>query len=265
MANILLVSNYYPPQKSVASNRIYSFAKYLKYFGHDITVLTSSLNKRNESKDFEGIRVIAVSNTGQIKPANTDKQEFAGFHYLKCLYNLFLINILIDEASGWTENAVIEGQRLIREFKIDVIISSAPPIGPHIVGYMLKKEKADIKWIVDMRDALSWSPNYSWFVKKRLDYYVKNFFKKADAVLAVSDPQLQEYEKRASKNIPFVEVRNGFDFECIKRNSGIYRKNQCFTIAFAGTFYGDINPINFLKAIENIVNRDIKIKIKKNK
>ena len=65
MKKILIISTFYYPIQHIATNRIVAFAKYLKEYGYDVTVLTKGL--QNEHKVINGINVHYVNDTYFIK------------------------------------------------------------------------------------------------------------------------------------------------------------------------------------------------------
>ncbi|WP_297482235.1 glycosyltransferase, partial [Sulfurimonas sp.] len=50
----------------------------------------------------------------------------------------------------------------------------------------------------------------------------------------------------------FREIRNGYDFTLEETKSD----NTAFTITYMGNFYGERNPINFLKALNKLMQKD---------
>lgn len=247
MKKILIISTFYYPIQHIATNRIVAFAKYLKEYGYDVTVLTKGL--QNEHKVINGINVHYVNDTYFIKKLDTSKQEIKIIHYLKCARNIIYMNIFDDEDHGWTKNACKKANEILKQNQFDFVLSSAPPIGPHIVAYEIKKKYPKIKWIVDMRDAL-WSPNYPLKIRNSMLRFVENKISEcADLLLAVSKPQLQEYKKLTDNKLAYIEIRNGYDFVLKKNNS--YNKKE-FIIIYTGSFHGNRKPDNFFIALENL-------------
>ena len=101
LQKVLIIATYYMPIKSVASNRINAFAKYLHEYGYDVTVLTCSCGEYKGESVENGIKVIRVQadNKGFLVPFDKQKAESRVVHYAKCLYNILLSNLIIDSAS----------------------------------------------------------------------------------------------------------------------------------------------------------------------
>lgn len=249
MAKILLISNFYPPVQSIATNRVYSFAKYLTEFGHLVTVLTVKVEKKHEEEKNGNIQVIRVDDGGWIKQANTNNDKIILIHYLKCFYNIILSHFVVDELSGWTKNAIVKARELMKSNSYECVISSAPPISSHIIASVLKEEYPAIKWIADMRDAI-WTKNYPYWIRNRLFAYAKYFLRQCDAFTAVSKPQLEEYSKMTEGAVSGWVIRNGYDFEAILSKK---KRNGKFTIIYSGNFYGPRKPDNFFRALGKLL------------
>lgn len=168
MKKILIISTFYKPIQCVAANRINAFAKYLHEFGYDVTVLTCSNGRENEDVIEDNIRVIRIVNDyhGVLSAFDTNKVETPVIHYMKCLYNMAVANFIIDAVPNWTTKAIDKAVNLLFEEHYDYVLSSALPLGPHIIGMKLKQCYPYIKWIADMRDAISEPRNATFFIKE---------------------------------------------------------------------------------------------------
>lgn len=201
----------------------------------------------------DGIKIVYVTDKSIFKKANTNKQENKMLHYMKCLWNIFIMNIFYDEDRGWTEEALKKAENIFTKENFDYILSSAPPIGSHIIGYNIKKIYPTVKWIADMRDAL-WSPNYPNNMKNRMLRKAKEILQKSDLLLAVSRPQLVKYREITNEKIDCLEIRNGYDYntELVRCLS---KSKEKFTILYTGNFYGSRNPQNFFLALEMLIKK----------
>jgi len=247
--NILIISIYYPPKQSIASNRIYSFAKYLDKSRFNIFVHTIDENIEY-SNDLDSVVVSRVKNNPFFKTLPFTKRTNKILHYAKVLYNQAILRLQKNIYQEWIDNSFELLKKDIKENNIDLIISSFAPDASHILALKLKKEFSHIKWIADMRDEMSQSP---YIDKKREKYYLKleqQIFNEADALTTVSRPILDEFQRlNQNKKLLFREIRNGYDFDIVNKSY----KNKIFTIRYVGSFYGDINPNNFLKAMARLL------------
>lgn len=265
MKKILIISTFYKPIQCVAANRINAFAKYLHEFGYDVTVLTCGY-AYNVGENIEGgIRVIRLINEskGILSPFDTHQKENKFIHYMKCLYNIGIQNISIDSDANWTKIALIKAEYLMKEYDFDYILSSALPIGPHIVGMELKKKYPKVKWIADMRDAISEPRGVSCIYKYQIRKLEKNILNTCDCLLAVSKPQLELFEAHYEGNDidKFYQIRNGFDF--VFEPNRLKNKKAYFSIIYAGSFYGARKPNNFFLALLRVLAKhEMKLKVR---
>lgn len=250
MKKILLITNYFYPKTSVATNRMVAFAKYLNYFGYKVYVVTDG----NEDRKIinNDIDITYVKDNSMFRTLDTNIKENMFLHYIKCMYNIIFNNLDLI-SNNWINKVVNVSQQIINENNIDIIISSYPSIENIVIGSRLKEKNKYIYWIADMRDAL-WTTSVSEKIRNNLLRIGKVYLNNADGILGVSKPQVDGYKKFLMNNkIAFCEVRNGFDFN-VKLNNNSLVKKEYFNIVYAGIFYGDRKPDNFFKALENIIN-----------
>ncbi len=249
--NILIISIYYPPIQSIASNRIYSFAKYLDKEKYNVFVHT--LGDSNSIENENNIVVQRVKNNILFKPLLFKKRTNKVIHYSKVIYNKFVKYIFKDEYRGWITESLKNLPQFIKDNNIDIIISSYAPTAPHIVALELKKEFSHLKWIADMRDEMSQGLGLNSKLKEKYRELENEIFTYTNAVTSVSKPLVDGFASLSSNlNIIFCEIRNGYDFELKE----LKNHNDIFTISYTGNFYGDITPINFFKALKKFIQKD---------
>ena len=270
MKKLLIITTYYKPIQSVASNRMNAFAKYFNRFGYDVTVLTCSVDRNISECVEDGIRVVRLPNkrNGFWSAFDTNIKENFAVHYLKCAYNMIASNINIDSDATWTKMAIEKACDLMRLYEFDILLSSALPIGPHRVAMALKEKAPRCTWVADMRDAISLSRSNSSFYNGQMLSFEKRVLYECDYLLAVSKPQLELFKQHYSENgnTKFVEIRNGYDFSYEPKVTR--KRNDIFSIIYAGSFYGAIKPYNFFCALENVLKANnicIKVRIIGNK
>jgi glycosyltransferase involved in cell wall biosynthesis len=254
--NILIISIYYPPIASIASNRIESFAKYLDKEKYNVFVHSIAAQSEYE---LDGVKVHRVKNDVFFKPLLFTKRTNKLMHYSKVIYNKFVNYFFENEYRGWIDASVKTLPDFIKEHNIDVVLSTFAPTAPHIVALELKKKNPSLKWIADMRDEMSMAVGISDKMRKQYQKLEHEIFEYADALTSVSKPIVDGFASMCKNDkIIFREIRNGYDFELEETK----KHNQVFTIVYTGSFYGDINPDNFLKALDSIVTKDSTKKIK---
>lgn len=254
--NILLISIYYPPIASIASNRIESFAKYLDKEKYNVFVHTIASECEY---DLDGVEVHRVKNDIFFKPLLFTKRTNKLLHYSKVIYNKFVKYFFENEYRGWIEASLKTLPEFIQEHKIDVMLSTFAPTAPHIVALELKKKNPAIKWIADMRDEMSMGLGLSDKIRKQYKDLENNIFTYGNALTSVSKPIVDEFSSMCkNEKMLFRQIRNGYDFELEET----LKNNVSFTITYTGNFYGERNPNNFLKALNSIVTKDSSKKIK---
>jgi len=254
--NILLISIYYPPILSIASNRIESFSKYLDKEKYNVYVHTLTADKTYIPP--EGVIVNRVANDVLFKPLFFTKRTNKLIHYSKVIYNKALKYFFEDEYRGWITESLRVLPDFIKENNIDVIISTYSPSAPHIVTLELKKQFPHLKWIADMRDEMSRGIELTATLQKRYEKIEQEIFTHAEALTTVSKSLVEEFYLMSRDNsILFRQIRNGYDFDIqeVKTNTPF------FTITYTGSFYEERRPNNFLQALNNIVARDSSKKI----
>ena len=246
MANILLITDYYPPRKSIATNRMKSFEKYLSQMGHKMFVIT--LGDKDSCIVDGTTTVYYCQDSAAIKKFDTNIKESAWKHYLKCAWNIAFSNMYLYSTS-WVKNIVGAANEIVQNNHIDVMITSYPTIGTMVAGEKIKAKYPNIKWIMDMRDAV-WTPGDNNRIRERAINITKKCMNVCDAILAVSAPQIAQYEKYANCEKIYEIIRNGYDFDVPEINK---KSNNVFNVVYTGNFYGARSPQQFLVAFERFV------------
>ncbi len=135
---ILIISQYFYPESGAASARAYFFAKYLKSFGHEVTVLCASPNypHGNIYDGYKNARREEYVDGIRVKRTLIFPTKYTG------ALRRFL-NYLSFSASSSTE--------LFRNEDYDVVLASSPPIFVFAIGLLAKKLKKS-PLVVDIRD-----------------------------------------------------------------------------------------------------------------
>ena len=160
---ILIITHYFPPLNSIASHRPYSWAKYWSKMGHDVTVLTTPKEQRDNNLNlpFDGFKVIEIENPLHIKlkkilgqgqklaqQHSIEAKEKSKNKSLKLLFikkiksiaekkGIFLTARMPDFTDVWYFN-------VIKKFDFqhyDIVVSSSGPYTVHLLGLRLKKKK----------------------------------------------------------------------------------------------------------------------------
>ncbi|ERI90758.1 glycosyltransferase, group 1 family protein [Clostridiales bacterium oral taxon 876 str. F0540] len=285
MKNILIIAYYYPPLGGAGVQRTLNFVKYLAKMEYNISVLTV-LNDGNTIKDdsleLEGFGNIKVYRAKQRKttnilnklaamnekradsiPRNTSEGNVKGNgaksllkKVLKDTYiKLYNSTNIPDDKISWKQEAVRMGLEIIHNNNIELIYSTSGPYTSHLIAYELKR-RTKKKWIADFRDQWVTNPfaKYPAIIKKINEGLEKKVVDSADYITTVSEPIVQDFIKRykeLNRDKLFI-LTNGYDEEDFQ-NYQLDKNIDKFTIAYNGTLYSKISPLNFLKAIQKLI------------
>lgn len=295
--NILFVTINFPPNPTVGTRRVSKILKYLDYEKFNVSVLTLSTKYYNEAQGSQtGDRQKIPP---EINVYRTDMREFTAlFTYLKAKLKKILNkksstvqaksnihrskknevkqnkgSLLIgqlrrfifsflefpDKYIGWAGRAIREGTRIIKDERIDIVITTAPPHSIFLVAAALKM-RTGVKLVLDFRDPwalASWinTKGVTQFLKKKLEKFV---VLKADLLIFVTENLLQAYRDQytqieASK---FKLFSNGYDPDDFPLG-GVIPKTEprnFIRMVHLGTLYKKRDPMPFIRAIEQLRN-----------
>jgi glycosyltransferase involved in cell wall biosynthesis len=248
--HVILLSVYFPPILSVASNRMIAFAKYLDKDKFNVSVVTLYSDGSENVELPENVKVYYVKNSQFLKLATFKKHSSYLVHKLKALWNKIIISLNIPEYSSWQKGAYKKLKEIIEHDSQTIVIASFPVEEPLEVAIKIKAEFPEVKFIADLRDALSANPFVNEQIRSRYDNLEKRVLKSADIITTVSEPIIDDLKiKSTNSKIIFSEIRNGFDF----KPGSIKKANNKFTITYAGTFYADRNPSHFFNALNSLI------------
>lgn len=274
MVKILIITYYWPPSGGAGVQRWLKFSKYLPEFGYMPVILTVDENMASYAQhDATLLGEISpdlkVYKTKTFEPYNfyrklSGKKEipYGGFTNQKrvTLFEKFARfirgNLFIpDPRKGWNRYAVKKALEIIREEKIEVVITSGPPHSTHLTGYKLKK-KTGIKWLADFRDP--WTDIYyykelyhSGLAVTYDRYLEKKVLSYADKIITVSE----EVGKLLAGKIggaagKIAIIPNGYDSSDF--DSAEPLTNEMFTITYTGTISKIYRIEQFVEAVSQL-------------
>tara|TARA_B110000444_G_scaffold261441_1_gene313644 strand:+ start:18377 stop:19669 length:1293 start_codon:yes stop_codon:yes gene_type:complete len=254
--SILIITYYWPPSGGSGVQRWLYFSKYLKRYGYSPIILTidlesasypnldNSLLKEVEEipihyvKAFNWIKIYSKLKYGVKDLIKSPQGEFSKKGIFDHIAGFIRGNFFIPDARiSWVDPAIKKAFKIIRENKINLIITTGPPHSTHLIGLNLKA-KLKIKWIADFRDP--WSDLFYLKSFYRFPFAVKQDLKletsvlnKADSILTTASENFhKELQSRITKKQNFYKIYNGFDSELFDKN--IKRISESFKIVFTG-------------------------------
>ncbi len=286
--NILIISTYFPPQHSIASLRIYSFAKYWASAGNQVTVLTprkldeGDLNLKISSPEYHLVELShlkILQNLIRHKQKQLNRKSFQKsidpkdtvhatkrkpldiciklLMHLRRRYFTLTTNRMPNVHDTWIPKAVRMGKNIIDAKHIDIIFSSYAPPASHVIAGILAK-KSGKPWIADYRDLWIEEHVYKgkWpftlletYLEKK---YIGNY---SNIITIVSEPLANILRKKFA--VPVHVIENGYDEDDYKQKFSSYFNDVKKRIVYTGTIYpGMRDPSPLFAAIDLIAKKN---------
>ncbi len=156
-----------------------------------------------------------------------------------------------DGDKEWKKFALQAGHELLKDEKIDAIISSSAPVTSHLIARELK-QNYHIPWAADLRDLWSQNHNYSYSaVRKWIDRRLElKTLSDADALVTVGEPLVEKLEA-LHKRQDVYNITMGYDPATENLRSALTKK---FTITYTGLIYtGKQEPGRLFKAVKELM------------
>ncbi len=282
---VIIFTYYWPPAGGVAVQRFLKFSKFLPEFGWEpiiITVDNGSYPYLDESLVKEISPSLRVYRTKTFEPfefynllrgkkGKSLPVVSVGSHNKKSFFQTISeyvrANFFIPDArKGWVSYAVKQAEEILKNEKVDVIITTGPPHSAHLIGLQLK-EKFGVKWLADFRDP--WTGIfYNNFLprteatKQKDKALETKVLQTADVVTVISPGMKKEFESRAKK---IEVVSNGYDEEDFPKSEvprltgkvgqGSPKSEEKFTIRYVGNLMATQNLENLWRAVSSLVTR----------
>ncbi len=274
MIKILIITDYFPQQNSIASLRPYSWVKYWSKMGHDVTVLTTTKgeNTSDLNLDCSCYKIIEVENSFKTKLKKRFGNGSPENNYSAIINNkISLVIKVINKLKEFLNNRGIlswdarfpnlndtwlsDAYKRVEHEDWDLTISTFAPYVNHLVAKKIKEQNKTKFWIADYRDL--WTQNHIFkglfpftLVEEYLEVRVNNT---ADLITIVSEPLAKQIRKKYKlKNVETVE--NGFDFEDLENISKEnFWSDDKVRLVYTGSIYkGKRDPSPLFEAISNI-------------
>lgn len=239
---VLLLAYYYLPDNGSGVQRAARIARYLPEFGTPVRVIGSSHSGVNPDSS-----VRSVPNPASPKASADRWSRLLAFIERRILpYN---------EKLPWVAHAVSAAAEEIRQKRVDVIISTSPPLACHLSALWLKL-RYGVRWVADFRDPLidnpfrdrGWAKPYD----RLLEYLIFRF---ADAVIGVTDVVVENWRKRYPRWAGKIhEIWNGYD-PAEPITAGPLPVRQRRILSHVGHLYGGRRVDSVLGAILRLIGR----------
>ena len=285
MSNIkvLIVTYYWPPYTGGGVHRWLKFSKYLSMLDVQPVIYTPSnpdyglLDESLTEKISPSVRVIKHPIREPYKfykallpKSKRDKvnqpSQITG--YKKGLLNRIVMYIrsnmfIPDPRIWWVRPSIRFLDHVIRQEKIDCVITTGPPHSMHLIGLGLKN-RSGIKWIADFRDP--WSRidfiqelTLTQKAYRKHQMLEKEVIENADARVTVSPSLAASFEELHGPE--FNVITNGYDpddYQGLKPGE----EDGLFRITYVGSLNKSRNPHHLWKLIGEKYHADQKLRIR---
>ncbi|MFH1698968.1 MAG: glycosyltransferase [Candidatus Zixiibacteriota bacterium] len=247
--SILIIAYYFPPLAMGGVQRIAKLAKYLPQLGYQVHVITVKPIRypAYDKSLFDEIPdEVKIHRSGSSDPARLTRYLPLPLTGLKSISRMAKKTGMIwpDSKIGWKKYAIKKAEEVIAKQKIDLILSSSPPITAHLVAREIS-EKFQIPWIADFRDIWeSRGPEVIYkdksLIKKSYDL-LSQIGQTASAITAINKTIAAHISSTA------VSIPGGYDpDDFVKLQATSDTKN--FILCYLGTIHS-LHPIEpFLQA-----------------
>ena len=288
MKQILFITYYWPPSGKASLHWPLKIIKHLPSFGWQPSVLTvdedtfsqkdetfsneiSSETKVVRAKSIEPFnlykKLVGKGKAEQLIASETISKENKSLGHRLSLW--IRMNLFIPDARvGWYFPAVKKGMTLLKEDKVDAIVSIGPPHTSHLIGKKLSSNfnLPHIPVFIDPWVDISYYRN---FKRSRLtldidNHFEKSVLQKAASVIFVTDTMKKDYESK----YPFIQTKSkllywGYSEEDFKGLSPDHfpKERGVEVIVHAGNIFDYQNPKQFWKTIKDEIDKGRKLKL----
>ncbi len=245
---VLLACVYWPPAGGAGVIRPLKLAAHLVELGLGVHVLAPDDPKwvhRDPSLESPpGVTVHRTRNPGPPAARWLDLPGTRGAARLRLLARLNARRLSVPDAGVyWSLGSVPAGLRVIAEERIDVVLTTSPPISVNLLGAALKA-RAGIPWVADLRDS-PLSPDRRRHVRGERAV-ARLVARRADAVVTATRGIAEEMRELDPRG-PVETIENAADFDDF---AGLrYVRGDCFRITHTGSFVGRRDARPFLEAL----------------
>lgn len=227
-----------------------ALASHLPSLGVETHVLTPDdakwVHRDNETRPPPSVPVHLVCNRApRTHLRGRELGELRGGRRLLAELRLLPRRALVpDPEVIWALAAIPAAARIVRDHRIDVVLTTSPPVSLHLVGAAARR-LTRARWIADVRDPLIASPYRH--AEYRAERSVARLVERhADAVVAASEGIADELRALGRADAVSV-VLNGCDQEDF--DGLVYRRSDQFRITHTGSFLSRRDPRPFLRAL----------------
>ncbi len=286
MTKVLIITYYWPPSGGAGVQRWLKLTKYLAEFGIEPLVLTVDEKQASYAVHDPSLLDEIAGSTRVFKTPTSEPFEsykkllgkksipYGGFAnetkpgLFDKIARFVRGNFFIPDARvGWNRFAIEKASELIRNEKIEVVITSSPPHSTQLIGLELKK-RLPIKWIADLCDP--WTDIYYYdefyhlpFALKKDKAFERRVVEESDRILIASPPWRQLFQSKTKKPIEDKTHFLPMGYDEADFNRSFKEDKDHFIITYAGTLADSYRPEVFAEALRLLDrNKTPKLKVR---
>jgi glycosyltransferase involved in cell wall biosynthesis len=269
---VLLVSHAFPPANEIGAVRVGKFAKYLHEAGHDVRVVAAPrAGDQSLALEIPADRVVYQPGwevddifDGLVKPirrwwrdatpAAPGADDFvappAASSTGALARHYYALLRIPDSRVGWIKAATLAGRRLMRDWRPDILVASAPPNSGLVVASRISRV-CGVPWVAELRDL--WVDN-SYYEEPVWRLWVDRLFERrilgsAAGLVSVTPRWAESLRRRYPK--PTACILNGYVEEDFPPHPAGPPCGDILSILYTGSLYtGYRDPRPLFHAID---------------
>ena len=260
------------PCNLTASQRAYSWAKYLNKFGYYPIIITRKWERKiksfkdchyptSDGVDIERHDHYEVHYTpykANLRDRLHIQDRFRMLRRFLSLFEIIFQNFSFSACPS--SNIYFHADEIIQEnSNISAIIVSGNPFIQFRFGFHLNKNH-NIPWLADYRDAWTTSTinnigeiNFNFLINKYHRYFEKKWIKTASLITASSEPIGNSISKITG--VPSSAIFNGFEPTDFNDYEHIEKNKNFFQVAYIGTLYSGQDISIFIEAFKQLIDK----------
>lgn len=270
---VLIISYDFFPEGKPNTYRWFNIAKKWQNEGAEVFVISANKNQFSSFEEVEGVKIYRTTEyfIGNLKykyrnvaqaDEKTNKLSFTNFlkKTLRFIYDYTWSKLYWPDYSFlWCFSAIPLASKIIKENKIEKLITVSWFFSAHLIGYNLKKKNKSLFWLADTVDTFSINGNINNpFLYKKLNLlYEKKVFLKADVNTVLTDRIKDKYISIFPQVVNKIEVINNifipveFDYDKIDIDNPIIK------FVFLGTLVENVrSPKLLLKFFDRLIKKN---------
>ncbi len=254
---MLLVSFYFPPAGGAGVQRPLKFAGELARAGVEVHVLAPDDSRWIHRDERSAIPPdVVVHRARYIGPrGRRPAEELHGLRGLRRVARRLRLTprrlLVPDENVTWAATAIPRALQIVRNEKIDIVITTSPPSSIHLIGAAVRY-LTGVRWVADLRDSLIAKPDREYErltvrLKERCNVLIARLVaRSADSIVAVTTTIAEEMTRLNARHA-VATIPNGSDFDDFEGLE--YHPGERFRITHTGSFFGARTAKPFLDAL----------------